>query len=173
MNGIPGIGAEGGHRIKLPRCGRSPCGASAAHGFTLLEVLIAFSLLAIGLGILLSILSSGVHAISRASDSTRASLYAQGLLDSIGVDKRLRPGRSQGAFENGRYRWTLDIAPLQTPAATPAPGTQPGLAQAQGAPSENVMLQLILQMQWNGGGSGNSLRVDTLRAYAPALEVQQ
>ncbi|HTA65137.1 MAG TPA: hypothetical protein VK753_06505, partial [Xanthomonadaceae bacterium] len=68
--------------------------------------------------------------------------------------------------------WMLDITPYQTPAATPVPGMQPALAQAQGGLSENVLLHVILQMQWNGGGSGNTLRVDTLRAYT-APDAQQ
>jgi general secretion pathway protein I len=132
-------------------------------------VLVAFTLLAIGLGILLSILSGGVHAVSRASDATRASLYAESLFDSLGADRRLRPGRTQGSFESGRYRWTLDITSYQTPKAAAAPGGPPQVAQDGTA--ENVLLHVVLQMQWNGSGSGNQLRVDTLRAYTPAQDV--
>lgn len=173
MKAIPGIGASGRHRIKSPHRGRSPWGSSAARGYTLLEVLVAFTLLAIGLGILLSILSGGVHAIARSSDSTRASLYAESLFDSLGADQRLRPNsRMQGSFEGGRYRWTLDITRMPAPGAGPQPGGPPA-APAQPGNADNVLLHVVLKMQWNGGGSGNTLQVDTLRAYAPPQEVGQ
>jgi general secretion pathway protein I len=154
----------------LPHCDRSPVGASSALGYTLIEVLAAFTLLAIGLGILLSILSSGVHAISRASESTRASLYAESLFDTLGADKRLRAGRSQGAFENGRFRWTIDVEPFPTPAPAAGPG---GIGVPQEGVAENALFHVVLQMQWNGGGSGRVLRVDTLRAYAPPQDLSQ
>ncbi|MBS0194273.1 MAG: prepilin-type N-terminal cleavage/methylation domain-containing protein [Proteobacteria bacterium] len=134
-------------------------------GFTLLEVLIAFSLLAIGIGLLLSILSGGVHAVATASDSTRASLYAEGLLDELGADARLQPGRTQGQFEKGRYRWTLDVRVHPLPPPAPPPG---GVAPiATDASTENQLLDVDLVMTWNGGASGDVLRVQTLRAYMP------
>lgn len=130
-------------------------------GFTLLEVLVAFSLLALGLGLLLSILSGGVRSISTASDSTRASLYAQGLLDGLGADRRLQPGHAQGSFEGGRYSWTLDISAYRTPPPTPVPGAPP--TDVTG--NENQMLAIALVLKWGSGKGGRSLRVDTLRAY--------
>ncbi|MBS0457349.1 MAG: prepilin-type N-terminal cleavage/methylation domain-containing protein [Proteobacteria bacterium] len=136
------------------------------RGFTLIEVLVAFALLAVGLGILLAILSSGVRGIANASDSTRASLYAQGLFATLGGDGQLHPGHSQGSFENGRYRWTLEISRYPTPHVTPPPGGAPGAPIAVDPDSEPRLLQVVLTMRW-GAGPGHALRVDTLRAYVP------
>jgi general secretion pathway protein I len=127
--------------------------ARAQRGYTLLEVLIAFTLLAIGLGLLLAILSDGLRSVANASDSTRATLYAESMLDALGADRRLQPGRSAGAFENNKYRWTLDIATFQPPDAAPPPN----------GPNH---VDLLLQMKW-GTAPGQNLRVETLRAYAP------
>ncbi|MBS0213056.1 MAG: general secretion pathway protein GspI [Proteobacteria bacterium] len=128
-------------------------------------MLIAFSLLAIGIGLLLSILSGGVHAVATASDSTRASLYAEGLLDELGAAARLQPGRTQGQFENGRYRWTLDVRVHPLPPPSPPPG---GIAPiTTDAAGENQLLDVDLLMTWNGGASGDVLHVQTLRAYLP------
>lgn len=139
-------------------------GARRIRGYTLLEVMIAFSLLAIGMGLMLSILAGGVHSIATAADSTRASLYAQGLLDSLGADRRLQPGHAQGSFEGGRYRWTLDVSAFQTPAATPVPGAPPA---ALNGGNDNQLLAIALVLRWGDGKGGRSLRVDTLRAYTP------
>ena len=153
-------------RFKASGSGGPNRGRHAAGGFTLLEVLIAFSLLALGLGLLLAILSDGVRSVGRATESTRATLYAQGLLDSLGADQRLQPGRSQGEFEQGRYRWTLDIA--RFPVALPAPAGDAGLQD----PAENLLYRVVLQIRWGEGGGERRLQVETLRAYAPVQGVQ-
>ncbi len=140
--------------------------ARAQRGYTLIEVLVAFGLLAAGLSVLLAILSGGVRSIGRSSQSTQAALYAQSLLDTLGADKRLQPGRSLGDFEHGRYRWTLDVEKFQPPLPAPARGdpyTNPNL---QGL-NQNEIYRVLLQMQWGARGSEQNLRVETLRAYAP------
>ncbi len=139
--------------------------AQSQAGFTLLEVLVAFSLLAVGLGILLAILSGGVRAVANAADSTRASLYAQGIFATLGGDRRLQPGRSQGSFENGRYRWVMQVSAAPTPALTPPPGSPPGLPVNVDPSTENQLLRVVLVMNW---GAHGALRVETLRAYLPA-----
>jgi general secretion pathway protein I len=129
-------------------------------------VLVAFTLLAAGLGVLLAILSGGVRSIGTSTQSTQATLYAQGLLDSLGADRRLQPGRNQGDFERGRYHWTLDIERFQPPIATTTrvdPYADPNLRNA----SENVMYRVLLQVQWGAHGTEQNLRVETLRAYSP------
>lgn len=141
--------------------------ARAQRGYTLLEVLVAFALLAIGLGLLLAILSGGVRAVARASQSTQATLHAEGLLDTLGADQRLQPGHREGAFDNGRYHWTLDIVPFKPPLPLPQRGGALGLDPASQSFVENVMVRVVLRMQWGVRGADQSLRVETLRAYAP------
>lgn len=142
--------------------------ARGQRGFTLVEVLVAFALLAVGLGLLLSILSSGVHSVASSSESTQASLYAENLMTTLGSDRRLKPGHSQGVFENGRFRWALDIKQFKPPAPPPPPpggdpyAAGPGLQNA----ADNILLEVVLQMRW-GSTATQVLRVDTLRAYTP------
>ena len=57
----------------------------AARGFSLLEVLMAFALLTVGLGILVAILGGGLLQVRQAGDATGATLHAQSLLDQVGV----------------------------------------------------------------------------------------
>ena len=141
----------------------------------MLEVLVAFALLALGLGLLLAIMSDGVHSIAASSQSTQASLYAQSLMTTLGSDRRLAPGHTQGTFDKGRYRWAMDIRPFKPPAASTANDQGTSHSASTGQPAqyadpnaqpmvENVLLDVVLTVQW-GTHAAQSLRVETLRAY--------
>lgn len=122
------------------------------RGFTLLEVVVAFALLALALTLLLGSLSGAARQVRQAGDASRASLHAQSLLAGVGVGEPLRPGRSQGRFEEGRYRWTLEIAPYDKPRA----------AGALLDPYAPRLLALDLAVSW-GDGPDQRLRWQTLR----------
>src|SRR5690606_18779110 len=81
------------------------------RGYTLIEVIVAFAVLGTALMLLLGTLSNGTRQVRWAADSGRAALHAQSLLDGLGIDRPVVPGRSSGAFEDGRYHWALEIAP--------------------------------------------------------------
>ena len=131
--------------------------AHRQRGFTLIEVIIAFALLALALTLLLGSLSGAARQIRSADDSSRATLHAQSLLAQVGVGEILRPGQKQGTFEQGRYRWTLEVAPYVDPLKRRSP---------QAVASAPRLLQLQLQVEW-GDAPGQRLRWQTLR-LAPA-----
>ena len=128
-------------------------GARGQRGFTLIEVVVAFALLALALTFLLASLSGAAKQIRIASDSSRATLHAQSLLAQVGVGETLQPGRRQGDFDAGRYRWALEIAPYVDPLRSPSPLSNPSAPR---------LLQLTLAMEW-GNGRGQQLRWQTLR----------
>ncbi len=127
------------------------------RGFTLIEVIIAFALLALALTLLLGSLSGAARQIRTANDSGRATLHAQSLLAQLGVGEILQPGRKQGTFEQGRYRWTLEVEPYVDPLKRRSPQT---------VASAPRLLQLQLEVEW-GDAPGQRLRWQTLR-LAPA-----
>lgn len=127
------------------------------HGFTLIEVIIAFALLALALTLLLGSLSGAARQIRTANDSGRATLHAQSLLAQLGVGEILQPGQKQGTFEQGRYRWTLEVEPYIDPLKQRSP---------QAVASAPRLLQLQLEVEW-GDAPGQRLRWQTLR-LAPA-----
>ncbi len=55
------------------------------HGFTLLEVIVAFALLALALSLLLGSLSGASRQVRDSADSSRATLHAQSLLAQLGA----------------------------------------------------------------------------------------
>jgi len=128
-------------------------GVRGQRGFTLIEVVVAFALLALALTFLLGSLSGAARQVRMASDSSRATLYAQSLLAQLGVGETLEPGRRNGNFDGGRYRWTLDIAPYADPLKRPSPLSNPSAPR---------LLQLNLVVQW-GDGRGQQMQWHTLR----------
>lgn len=128
-----------------------------ARGYTLIEVIVAFGVLALGLTLLLGTLSGATRQVRNADDAGRAALHAQSLLDQVGVGEVLQPGRRDGEFEQGRYRWVLEVQLYRDPAA-PA-----GAPVEIGAPQ---LLQLALTVQW-GESARERLQVQSLRLVAP------
>lgn len=127
------------------------------RGYTLIEVIVAFALLAMGLTLLLGTLSGATRQVRWSADAGRAALHAQSLLDTVGITEPLQPGRRDGDFEDGRYRWSLAIAPWQDPA----------LANLPQSPADPRLLELDLAVQWGAGGPGQQLQVRSLRLVSP------
>jgi general secretion pathway protein I len=131
-----------------------------ARGYTLIEVIIAFAVLALALTLLLGTLSGASKQVRWADDAGRAALHAQSMIDQLGVGEALAPGQRQGDFENGRYRWQLDVAPWRDPAQPPEQSDQP---QDLMAPS---LLAVSLRVSW-GEAANQQLQVSSLRLVQP------
>lgn len=80
------------------------------HGFSLLEMLIAFSILAVSLGILLKIFSTGITTAQVADDYTNAVQIANNLMAKTGIEKPLKMGEELG-IENDFYHWRVRVNP--------------------------------------------------------------
>ncbi len=81
------------------------------QGFSLLEILIAFSILALSLGILLKIFSSGVNSAVVSEEYTAAVQIAESLMAKTGVESKPHNGRNSGV-ENDKYRWEVSVSPF-------------------------------------------------------------
>jgi general secretion pathway protein I len=158
---------EGIRRRRPGRCARAldahrPASAATSggrqRGYTLLEVIVAFAVLAVALSVLLGALSGGTRQVRWAADAGRAALLAQSLLDQTGVGEPLQTGRSEGELEDGRYRWSLEIDPYVDGARPPSPVVQP---------SGPRLLRLQLTMTWGEAGPRERLQLSTLRLVQP------
>jgi general secretion pathway protein I len=82
------------------------------QGFSLLEILIAFSILALSLGILLKIFSAGVNTAVVAEDYTAAVQIAESLMAKTGVETPLQANQASG-LENEKYHWLVEVSPFE------------------------------------------------------------
>ena len=79
-----------------------------SRGFTLLELLLAFLVFALGFASVLEILSGSMRNTVRARHYTEAALTAQSLMDQVGLEMPLVEGFSANG-ESGEYEWEIDI----------------------------------------------------------------
>lgn len=95
--------------VKIGRAGRA--------GFTLLEVLIAITVLGIALLALLSLEHQDLQSVIRGQEISRAAMLAQALMTQAELERFPPLGTSSGNFDQfypGRYpdfRWTRSVEP--------------------------------------------------------------
>ncbi len=84
-----------------------------AAGFTLIEVLVSFVILAVTLGVAFEIFSAGLRGGRAAGALATATLYAESRLATVGVEERLEDGATSGDFGDG-YRWRVAVRRFET-----------------------------------------------------------
>ncbi len=101
------------------RPGGAPVGARG-RGFTLLEVLIAFAILAVAMGAILQSFSQGLRSMTVAEKYTAAALLAQTKLAEVGNTIPLEDGEHDGVFESDldrgggtTFNWRVTIGPYE------------------------------------------------------------
>lgn len=133
----------------------------AAAGFTLLEIVAAFAILALGLGMAMRGLTGALQQSRQAAEQTRAALHAQSVMDTLGVGERLEEGEYSGEFEDG-YRWTVLVTPYEWAEDSEGPDFDPALSSLQ-------LLHVDLRIHWRRGEGEAEARFSSLRAMQPAL----
>ena len=161
--GQEGIEASGSPRTPAPTLYRKAGEGARARqrGYTLIEVIVAFALLAAALTLLLGTLSGAARQVRGSADAGRAALHAQSLLDQVGVGEELKPEAREGEFEDGIYRWALQVRPWADPSQPP---------DAPRDPSSPRLLEVAMLVQWGDGGPRQRLALRTLRMQPAGLD---
>ena len=88
-------------------------------GFTLLEVLVALAVLAVGVALTLSLISGALANIRKVQLRTRTIQHAEAVMELALLDDRiLKPTTFTGDFEDGT-RWSVQVADFQLPNESP------------------------------------------------------
>ena len=81
-------------------------------GFSLLEILVAFAILALALGVLLRIFGGAGRIAGTADEYSRAIVLAESLMAAAGIETPLEPGETRGELDD-TYRWNLRVEPYE------------------------------------------------------------
>ena len=133
-----------------PKCHRA-LGRTSANGFTLMEILVAISVLAIALVVILQLFSGGLKS-GRISDAyTMGIFHAKEKMEEILLSESLTPGITEGEFEDG-YRWRAAIEQVvQT--------------EEEAAKLPLDMFQITVAVSWghDTAGEGKQFQLSTLK----------
>ena len=127
------------------------------RGFSLLEVLVAFTILALSLGVLMQIFSGSLRNADVTGDQAQGVALAQSLLASAGVETTLVPGESTGILDD-KFRWLLRVSPfVQEP--------RPGETGAVRSPLPLDLWEVAVRVAWGGDSRlpERALTLTTLR----------
>ena len=119
------------------------------HGFSLLEVLVAFAILSVSLGVLLQAFATGLRNAGMADDYTQATLYAESILAAYGREQPLSAGVREGPI-NDRFSWR---------------GAVSAYAENMPDPEKPRMRawRISVQVFWRGLAQTRSVTLETLR----------
>jgi general secretion pathway protein I len=125
----------------LKACRRRRFGHSGARGFALLEILVAFVVLALAMGAISSGVALAMRSDGRAQSRRSALQLAQSRLEAAGVSEVLTPGHREGRVSDN-YRWLETVTSVRTggeppppAAALPSAPNQAALPQAAPVPA--------------------------------------
>lgn len=88
-------------------------------GFSLAETIAALMLVAAAAMLLASAGSIGWRGLYRAESADRGVETARALLATVGIERTLAVGRSEGRDSDG-WHWVIEIEPYVPPSAMPA-----------------------------------------------------
>jgi general secretion pathway protein I len=120
----------------------------ACRGFSLLEVLVAFTILAMLLASLFQVFSGGLHAARAGDRYTRATVIAQSRLAAVGLDQPLYEGVFSGT-SGDTYHWRVTVSEYFD----------------DQLPVEDSLLQPLsvdVDVYWEEGGSAHSVSLTSM-----------
>jgi general secretion pathway protein I len=135
-----------------------------ARGFSLIEVLAAFVILALIASALFQLFSGALANAGASDEWSRAVLVAESRLAAAANVYPLVEATDQGSAEDGRVRWSTRTAEYEPP------GGDPELEKlSQGMNTRLYRIEVDVRFPGFGGGE-RSLSLATLRLAAKALQ---
>jgi general secretion pathway protein I len=113
--------------------------ASRPSGFTLIEVVVAFTLLGLILAGAFEIFSTGMARSADLDDYSGALDVAQSQLATVATYGKVQEGDTRGESADGRYAWVLVVRKYEESADPDAPPQ-----------STVVMYKADVQVTWRG-----------------------
>ncbi|RMH90861.1 prepilin-type N-terminal cleavage/methylation domain-containing protein [Lysobacter pythonis] len=131
------------------RTGRGIGGAQ--RGFSLIEIVVAFALMALVLTTALAVSARAYRQVDWSGRAAEAAQWAQSLADEA-EGRPLALGRESGSVGAGRYRWSREVGEYRDPDGL--------ILSADGQPR---LWRSVLEVRWRDGEREHAIRLVGLR----------
>lgn len=136
------------------------------NGFTLLEVMVALAVLAVGIAAVLELFGGGLRLTARASKRTQAVVYAQNVMDRLLAQSTLDDGDNGGQFPGG-FSWRAQVYEIRPDDDASA------LQQKSQNQTEFFRLkQINVEVYWSEGVGEQSYTLRSLRTVTDQPQPQ-
>lgn len=119
-------------------------------GFTLLEILVAMTIVGLGVVTVIEIFSMGLRLGSRSADQTEAMTYGRQVMDDFLVTTKLEQGSEQGSLQDVG-RWKVFVRPAENPSTDPS------------LPSAWELKEVAMELRLSDAGRERLVELKTLR----------
>jgi len=125
------------------------------QGFTLLEVVIAVSFMAVAMAVCMELFSGSLKLAGRASASSEATILASSVMDGVMWKVELDDTEERGS--EGRFDWTLSVT-----------GVEAELGAWEGVPREDLsddyeLKRVEVAVAWRGVSGDRRVALATTR----------
>lgn len=108
------------------------------HGFSLLEVVVAFAILALTLGTFWQVLSMSAKRATVVQETHRAVMLAEAKVSELGATGLAAPSSDSGEFD-GTYRWQRRVERMNE------------VNRSERSPASRVPYRVVVEVQWGPG----------------------
>ncbi len=123
--------------------------SASNDGFTLIEILVAISILAISLVVILQLFSGGLKSSRLSDEYTRGIFHAREKMGEILLSKDLSEGETEGEFADS-FRWKCLVEPIES-----------GEEDEEKLPFN--MFNIKIDIAWDVGGKEKRFQVSTIK----------
>jgi general secretion pathway protein I len=82
-------------------------------GFSLLEVMVAFVVMGLVVGVILQLFGSSMNSVALSDEYSFAVQVAESRLATVGNEIEVQDGNESGEEKGSGYRWEVQMAPIK------------------------------------------------------------
>jgi general secretion pathway protein I len=124
------------------------------RGFTLIETLVAISILAISLVVILQLFSGGLKSSRLSDEYTRGIFHAREKMDEILIAGELTEGVIDGKFDDG-FRWKAEALRLD-------------IKEAKDVKLPFRAFNIKVDVMWDAGGHEKLFSISAIKLVKPS-----
>ena len=125
--------------------------SSKQRGFSLLEVLVAFVVMGLVVGVLLQLFGASMRSVALADEYSFAVQVAESQLAAVGSAIPVKQGTVSGAEEGSDYRWNVAIEPLKLD------------EKLENLPVPMQVFRIEVTVMWGNGDKPRTFSLSSLR----------